>query len=50
LNDKSYIAFEIGYDEASKVSNLLNENGYSDIKVLKDLSNNDRVIIARRIR
>ena len=47
LNKTGILAFEIGYDQAEDVSNLLKENGYDRIEVIKDLSGNDRVIIAR---
>ena len=47
LEDSGYLVFEIGYDQAKDVSNILKVEGYEDIKVIKDLSNNDRVIICR---
>ena len=46
FNENGVLAFEIGYDQAEDVSNLLKENGYQNIKVIKDLSGNDRVIIS----
>ena len=46
LEDSGYLAFEIGYDQAIEVSNLLKENNYKNIKVFKDFSENDRVVIA----
>lgn len=48
LNDKGMLLLEIGYDQASDVMNLLKEFNYKKIKKIKDLSNNDRVIIAER--
>lgn len=47
LLDGGYLVFEIGYDQAKDVSNILEVEGYENIKVIKDLSNNDRVIICR---
>ncbi len=46
LEKDGCLAFEIGYDQAKEVSNLLKENNYKNIKVFKDFSENDRVVIA----
>lgn len=49
LNDEGYVAFEIGYDEGEEVKKLLEETDiFKDIKVIKDYSNLDRVIIAKK--
>lgn len=48
LNAGGGIFFEIGYDEAEGVSEILINNGYTDIEVLKDLSGLDRVVSAYR--
>lgn len=40
----SLLAFEIGNDQASEVSKLLEEEGFADISVYKDYGNNDRVV------
>ena len=42
------ILFEIGYDEKDAVSKLLEENGFTDIEVIKDYAGLDRVVKARR--
>ncbi|MPM51964.1 Release factor glutamine methyltransferase [bioreactor metagenome] len=47
LKADGYIFFEIGYDEANGVKEILVENGYKDICVKKDLSGLDRVVTAR---
>ncbi len=47
LNKDGYIAFEIGFDQAKEVSDLLEQNEYKDIKVIKDFGSNDRVVIAK---
>jgi len=39
------IFFEIGYDQAEAVSNLLKKTGFADIKVIKDYAGLDRVVI-----
>ena len=46
LNKNGKIFFEIGYDQGKTVPALLRENGFSDTQVLKDLSGNDRMVIA----
>ena len=46
LKEKGKIFLEIGYDQGKTVPNLLKENGFINIKVLKDLSGNDRMVIA----
>lgn len=42
------IFMEIGYDQAADVSNIFTDMGYKNIKVIKDYSGNDRVVIARK--
>lgn len=46
LNQQGKIFFEIGYDQGKAVSDLLRENHFNHIQVLKDLSGNDRMVIA----
>ena len=48
LNESGMIFFEIGFDQAEEVSNILKENGYKDIVVKKDLAMNDRVVYAKK--
>lgn len=45
LNKGGHLAVEIGYDQAEAVSSLFMENGFSEVKTIKDFSGNDRVII-----
>ena len=40
------IFFEIGYDQADAVSQILAEANFADINVIKDFSGNDRVVLA----
>ncbi len=47
LNSGGYLMFELGIGESQEVAKLLNKTGYSDIKIVKDLANIDRVIFAR---
>jgi len=46
LNKGGMLYFEIGYDQALEVSELLNEAGFSEINVVKDLAGLDRVVYA----
>lgn len=47
IKDDGMLFYEIGYDQAADVSNIMKENGYTDIKLIKDLSGLDRVIWGR---
>ena len=47
LVNGGYLLFEIGFDEAETVMEILRSNGYKDIKLLKDLAGLDRVILAK---
>jgi release factor glutamine methyltransferase len=42
------LLFEIGHDQAQAVSDLMRENNFYDIKVIKDLAGLDRVVTGRR--
>ncbi|MCR5734476.1 MAG: peptide chain release factor N(5)-glutamine methyltransferase [Lachnospiraceae bacterium] len=42
------LIFEIGCDQGEAVSSILSDNGYKHIKVLKDLSGNDRVVTCEK--
>ena len=46
LNNHGRLFLEIGHDQGKNVPELLRENGFSKIQVLKDLSGNDRMVIA----
>lgn len=48
LNKDGYLCLEIGYNQKEKVVDIFQkEKEFTDIKCIKDLSENDRVIIAR---
>ena len=47
LNNRGFIAFEIGYNQGEDVRCMLEEKGYKDINIYKDLGGLDRVIIGR---
>lgn len=48
LKDDGEIYFEIGFNQAIRVSEILKDNGYKEIEIIKDLDNNDRVVKAKR--
>ncbi len=48
LKKQGFILYEIGYDEADEVSEILEKNGYKDIEVINDLSGLNRVVRARK--
>ena len=47
LKENGYLAFEIGYNQGSKIKNMLYENKFKDINIIKDYSHLDRIITAR---
>lgn len=44
LNKGGLIAFEIGYNQGTSVREILINKGYTNVKVTKDLAQNDRVV------
>ncbi len=48
LKDDGILVFEIGYNQANDVSDILKNFGYSKVEIIKDYSNNDRVLVAYR--
>lgn len=48
LNNDGVILFEIGFDEGEAVKNILESNHFVDVKIIKDLSGNDRVVYAKK--
>ncbi|WP_323052683.1 peptide chain release factor N(5)-glutamine methyltransferase [Clostridium prolinivorans] len=49
LKSGGVLAYEIGYDQAEAVSDILKQYNYTDIRVVKDLSGLDRVVIGVKI-
>ncbi|MBO5302550.1 MAG: peptide chain release factor N(5)-glutamine methyltransferase [Lachnospiraceae bacterium] len=47
LKPGGYLMFEIGCDQGEDVSALMQQAGYSEIKVVKDLAGLDRVVIGK---
>lgn len=50
LSNYGRVYFEIGHDQGESVSVLLSDAGFSDVKVIKDYSGNDRVVTGKFIR
>lgn len=48
LTRGGYLFFEIGHDQAEAVMRLMEQNGYKDITVVKDLAGLDRVVYGWR--
>ena len=49
MNPGGHLYLEIGYDQAAAVTALLQEAGWCEIRVIKDLAENDRVVTAQRV-
>lgn len=47
LNKNSYLLFELGIGQAQDVKLLMEQNGFSDIEIIKDLVGIDRVICGK---
>lgn len=46
LNEKGKIFFEIGYDQGQIVKDLLEAQGFKEVKILKDYAGHDRMLVA----
>ncbi len=44
LNSNGYLYFEIGHDQGGRVAAIMEENGYRNVRVVKDLAGKDRVV------
>jgi len=50
LNENGTIFFEIGYDQKDEIINIVkNDARYEIVKTKKDLGNNDRIIVIRKV-
>lgn len=47
LTHDGYLLFELGAGQSDFVTNIMKENGFKDIEILKDLAEIDRVIVGR---
>lgn len=49
LADGGYILFEMAEGQSEKIKNILQENSFTEINIVKDYQNIDRVIIGKKI-
>ncbi len=49
LNESGLLAFEMGINQADLIKEMLKKEKFSDIKIIKDYNDIERVIIARRL-
>ena len=47
LNKNGYLCFEVGINQSQKISEILQKKGFTDVKIIKDFDNTERVIIAK---
>lgn len=47
LNENGILIFEIGYDQAEDLRRLFVDNGFIDVRIIKDYADLDRIAIAR---
>ena len=47
LNLSGYLLYEIGYNQGQQVSMIMEEAGFRDVEIIKDLAGLDRVVKAR---
>lgn len=48
LRENGLLAYEIGYDQGEAVSEIMQQEGFKNIQVIKDLPGHDRVVIGRK--
>ncbi len=47
LAPSGFVTFEVGWTQAGEVAQLLDQNGFKNIKITKDLGNRERVVSAQ---
>jgi len=47
LNKGGYLLFELGIGQASAVQEFMQNNGFKEIEIIKDLAGIDRVIVGK---
>ena len=50
LQEDGFFAFEVGIGQAGKVKQILEDSGYKNIEIYKDLAGIDRVVIGERFK
>lgn len=48
LKENGLLAYEIGYDQAGAVKEIMRNCGFAQIEIIKDLCGNDRVVAGKR--
>lgn len=48
LNKDGYLIYEIGYDQAEDVKEIMKKNNFENIKILKDFAEFDRVVFGKK--
>lgn len=48
LKAGGYLAFEVGYDQAPKVKELMEENDFENVVVVRDYHNIERIVIGKK--
>ena len=48
LNEGGFLAFEVGYNQAEVVKELMEENGFDVLSIVKDYGGIDRVVIGKK--
>ena len=48
LQKEGYLLFEIGYKQREKVKMIMENKGYKEIEIIKDLQGLDRVVVGRK--
>lgn len=48
LHNGGWLMYEIGFDQGDDVSELMRENGFVEVRVIKDLAGLDRVVIGKK--
>ncbi len=49
LYPEGYLMYEIGFDQGEQVRDIMTGEGFKDVKVLKDLAGDDRVVVGRMV-
>lgn len=47
LSEGGYLMYEIGYNQAEEVSEIMKKSGFGDVKVIRDLAGLDRVVTGK---
>lgn len=49
LKDRGYLVFEIGFKQGNSVKKIMEYFGYKNVEIIKDLENNDRILVGQKI-